>query len=126
MIVVRTTDEIATLITECYNEKRLGLFDNIFTGILKKLHKKKQDMWMDCLNYVSVWLIDNSSRDEVAEKFKPYFIQYLRKQDDKDIEELEKLVKQQVSNGREMRFFDEIQKKESFKDKVGNVFKRKI
>ena len=81
---------------------------------------------MDCLNYVSVWLIDNSSRDEVAEKFKPYFIQYLRKQDDKDIEELEKLVKQQVSNGREMRFFDEIQKKESFKDKVGNVFKRKI
>lgn len=126
VILVRTADEMGMLITACYNKSRFGLFDNIFTGTLKKLQKKKQDMWMDRLDHVSVWLIDNSSKDEVAEKFQSYFIQYLRKQDDKDIMELEKLVRQHVPQGREMRFFDEIQKKESFKDKVGNVFKRKM
>lgn len=126
LALVSSINEMGELIEDLYNEQRFPLFVNMLSSTLKKVQKKSPDKWMDYLSYTSIWVINNVQRNSVTEKFQPYFIQYLKKQDDKDIEELEVRVRRNVGSGKEIRFFDDVQKKERFKDKVGNAFKRKI
>ena len=87
-------------IEDLYNEPKLPVFAGSFTAALKKAQKKTPDKWINYLCYTSVWVIDNAQRNSAAEHFRPYFIQYLKKQDDDVIEELEVKVRRNIDAGK--------------------------
>lgn len=120
-----------------YTEKEWERFIHIFShaecfkdtvkdyiGILKRLEKKDYDRWRNLMTLTTAWMTEPGRYISAREEMKKPFIRYMKSVDEDSRDDIRKSVESGRTEETETGFWEEIERKEGFQEKLGGLFRK--
>lgn len=123
--LVESSKDVALLMNVFYNEKYFSDFISDYVSIIKKKEKKEIKRHQNLVTWTCVYLIEEESDNVAAEKLYKPVQKYLKSFDQVELKDFKFLVLKYVPKAKCEQFFDDLEKKESFSEKIGGFFRRK-
>lgn len=121
--LVYSVEDVYIFLQVFYNGRHFSAFTSDYAAALKKLEKRRPERWQQLCSWTCIYLIQ--SEDQSAEALYPAFIRYLRTVEPDSLYPVRRETAAQVSESRSNQFFDEVNRKEGFYEKLGGFFRRK-
>ena len=93
---------------------------------LKRLEKKNEGRWKSFVVDTCIWLISESTSNQIVERYRKAFIPYLKKLDDAILVDVQNQVEKACGGMAADRFFEAARQKVSMSERVGKLFGKKI
>ena len=123
--LVKSSKDVALLMNIFYNKKIFSDFVGDYVSVIKKKEKKENKRHQNLLTWTCVYLIEEENENVVAEKLYKPVQKYLKSFDQVELQDLKFLVLKNVPKVKCEQFFDDLEKKETFSEKIGGFFRRK-
>ena len=124
--LVTSPNEMGKLICCCFNNEYFIGFHNTYLDNLKRLEKKNEGRWKSFVVDTCIWLISESTSNQIVERYRKAFIPYLKKLDDAILVDVQNQVEKACGGMAADRFFEAARQKVSMSERVGKLFGKKI
>lgn len=124
--LVSSADDIGKLICCCFNSDYFIGFHNTYLDNLKRLEKKNKERWLSLVVDTCIWLIAESTSNQIAERYRKAFIPYLKRLDDEILADIQQQVEKSCGGSATNHFFDAARQKVSMSERVSKLFGKKI
>lgn len=121
--IVYSVEDVSAFMQVFYNGRCFSSFISDYASAMKKLEKRRPERWQQLCSWTCIYLIQ--SDDQPAEALYPAFIRYLRTIEPDNLYTVRRETAAQVPEARSNQFFDEVNRKEGFYEKLGGFFRRK-
>ena len=123
--LIEDKNDVAVLMQAFYHRQCFTDFAGDYFSTMKKTEKKEPDRWKRLVFWSCSYTLTASRDDQAADELYKPMVRYLRTLDDEELEKLRKKLESDVPKSQCLRLFEEIQRKEGFSEKFGNLFLRK-